>query len=75
MTALEISDKYEGVIKGSEGTIQTKNGRLDRETYVSLSSKSQPTFSDQRNLLYDLFERYLSLKKSFQEYDNADRCS
>ncbi|KAI1785405.1 hypothetical protein LXA43DRAFT_132191 [Ganoderma leucocontextum] len=62
-----------GVIKGSEGTVNTPRGHLDREVYIRLSPRSQPTFAAMRDRVYDIFERYLSLKRRRNERDDADR--
>ncbi|KIN94541.1 hypothetical protein M404DRAFT_380130 [Pisolithus tinctorius Marx 270] len=62
-----------GIIKGSELSLQFDNGTLDKNTYCSLSSRTNPTFSDQRECLYALFEAYSKLKRHHQHHDIADR--
>jgi len=62
-----------GVIKGSEDTIGTKQRCLERESYVLLSARSQGTFSQKRDDIYDLFIAYTKLKRQRQDYDAADR--
>ena len=62
-----------GVIKGSEDAVGTKDGCLDRESYKSLSVRSQGTFSHRRDDIYDLFMAYIKLKRQRQDYDAADR--
>ena len=61
-----------GVIKGSEDTVGTKQRCLDRESYKSLSIRSQATFSHKRDDIYDLFVAYTKLKGR-RDYDAADR--
>ncbi|PIL29941.1 hypothetical protein GSI_07852 [Ganoderma sinense ZZ0214-1] len=62
-----------GVIKGSEGTVNTAHGYLDREAYLKLGERSHPTFAALRDKVYDIFHRYLSLKRRRYERDDADR--
>ena len=68
-----VFGEFMGVIKGSEGTIGTKERCLDRESYRSLSVRSQGTFSHRRDDVYDLFIAYTKLKQQRQDYDAADR--
>jgi len=62
-----------GVIKGSEGAVGTQYRYLDRETYMSLSCRTQGTFAHKRDEIYDLFMAYTKLKRERQDYDAADR--
>ncbi|KAI1785417.1 hypothetical protein LXA43DRAFT_899902 [Ganoderma leucocontextum] len=62
-----------GVIQGSEETIDTPRGYLTRESYLELSTRSQPTFASMRGRIYDVFERYLLLKRRRREHDDAER--
>ncbi len=62
-----------GVVKGSEATLGTKEGRLTRTVYTSLSARSYPTFASQRDNLYSLFEAYVRLTRNRGECDPADR--
>lgn len=62
-----------GVIKGSEGAVGTQSRCLDRETYKSLSHRTQGTFAHKRDEIYDLFMAYTKLKHQRQDYDAADR--
>jgi hypothetical protein len=62
-----------GVIKGSEDTVGVKNRCLDRESYKLLSPRSQATFSNKRDDIYDLFIAYSKLKGQRWDYDAADR--
>lgn len=62
-----------GVIKGSEDTVGKKRRCLDRESYTSLSVRSQGTFSHKRDQIYDLFIAYEKLKRRNLDYDAADR--
>ena len=61
------------VIEGSEDTVGMKHRCLDRESYKSLSARSQGTVSHKRNDIYDLFMAYTKLKRERQDYDAADR--
>ena len=67
-----VFGEFMGVIKGSEDTIGTKDRCLDRESYRSLSARSQATFSHKRDDIYDLFMTYTKLKQG-SGYDAADR--
>ncbi|KAI6153131.1 hypothetical protein BKA82DRAFT_4349614 [Pisolithus tinctorius] len=62
-----------GIIKGSEMSLQFDDGTLDKNTYCGLPSRSNPTFSGQRELVYALFEAYSKLKRQRQHHDVADR--
>ena len=68
-----VFGEFMGVIKGSEDTIGTKRGYLDRKAYKSLSVRSQATFSHKRDDIYDLFTAYTKLKSGERDYDAADR--
>ena len=68
-----VFGEFMGVVKGSEDTIGTKSRCLDRESYTMLSSRSQATFSDKRDDIYDLFVAYDKLKRGQRDYDAADR--
>ena len=67
-----VFGEFMGVIKGSEDTVGTKNGCLDREAYNSLSFRTQATFSHKRDDIYDLFMAY-EKRKELLDYDAADR--
>jgi hypothetical protein len=62
-----------GVLKGSEMTINTAEGYLDRSTYTQLSHRAQSTFARSRDRIYSLFEAYLARKREIGGYDAADR--
>ncbi|KAF9647525.1 hypothetical protein BDM02DRAFT_3187952 [Thelephora ganbajun] len=62
-----------GVIKGSEEAVGTQQMCLDRETYRSLSCRTQGTFAHKRDEIYDLFMAYTKLRDQRQDYDTADR--
>jgi len=68
-----VFGEFMGVIKGSEDTIWTKHGCLDRESYKSLSVRGQGNFSHRRDDIYDLFVGYTKLKQRRRNYDAADR--
>jgi len=68
-----VFGEFMGVIKGSEDTIGTKHGCLDRESYKLLSVRGQGTFSHRRDDIYDLFVGYTKLKRQRRNYDAADR--
>lgn len=78
MTIVELDPvlvfrEFVGVIEGSENTVATRDGCLDRESYTSLSTRSQGTFSHKRGEIYDLFEKYKRRKERQGHYDAADR--
>ncbi|KAH9931251.1 uncharacterized protein B0H18DRAFT_929734 [Fomitopsis serialis] len=62
-----------GVIKGSEHSLTSEHGFLDKPSYLSLSHRTQATFANQRNVIYDLFLAYLKQKRRRGEWDAADR--
>ena len=68
-----VFGEFMGVIKGSEDAIGAKDRCLDREPYKLLSIRSQATFSQKRDDIYDLFMAYTKLKQKRGEYDAADR--
>lgn len=59
---LLLFNEFMGVIKGCEGALDSESGFLDRSTYENLSNRAYPVFAGRRNLVYDLFLRYLRLK-------------
>ncbi|CAG8450090.1 7512_t:CDS:10 [Dentiscutata heterogama] len=56
------------IIKGSNPEVEC----LSREEYLSVNTKKYPIFCD-RNVIYDLFERYEKMKKLNYDYDSIDR--
>ena len=58
---------------GSEDTIGSSQGYLDRTTYENLSQRGQSTFANQRKILYTIFEAYLAKKTQYGDFDVADR--
>ncbi|KAI6166607.1 P-loop containing nucleoside triphosphate hydrolase protein [Pisolithus thermaeus] len=62
-----------GLIKGSEKSLEFRNGALDKATYSNLSSRSNPAFSGERNVVYRIYEAYSKLKRQRQHHDVADR--
>ncbi|KAI6021206.1 P-loop containing nucleoside triphosphate hydrolase protein [Pisolithus marmoratus] len=62
-----------GVIKGSEKSLVFDDGALDKKTYCALLSRSNPTFSGQRECVYAIYEAYSKLKYQHQHHDVADR--
>lgn len=53
----------QGIIKGSEKSLEFPNHALDRATYENLTNGN-----------YSLFEAYQKLKRERRERDLADRC-
>lgn len=49
-------------IKGSVESLQSPQGYLTREQYQSMGKKRAGTFVEERDLLYDLFEKYEAYK-------------
>jgi len=68
-----VFGEFVGVIEGSENTVGTRHGCLDRASYKSLSVRSQGTFSHMRDDIYDLFMAYAEWKRERSDYDAADR--
>lgn len=62
-----------GVIAGSEGSLLSPDGCLDRDTYVNLSPRMYPVFASHRELVYGMFMLYLKRKRELDDYDSADR--
>ena len=62
-----------GVIKGSEISLQSEEGFMDREAYVNLSTRQQGTFAGRREIVYTLFEAYTKRRRERREWDAADR--
>ena len=63
-----------GVIKGSETTLETEKGFLDKMSYVNMSRRQQGTFASRREAVYALFQAYLRQKRERREWDAAERC-
>lgn len=61
-----------GVIKGSEASLGSSKGLLDRRTYEGLSSRACTAFSRERQQVYSLFEAYQK-RRPLGSYDAADR--
>ncbi|KAI6128067.1 hypothetical protein EDD16DRAFT_170251 [Pisolithus croceorrhizus] len=68
-----VFSEFMGVIKGSETAFHSPNGILDRQTYLNLSTRVYPVFSEDRHSLYSAFESYSKLKRERYGYDMADR--
>ena len=69
-----LSDlSLQGVIKGSESAILVPEGHLSRKAYIDLSNRTQPTFSANRDVVYNIFEAYQARKQERHERDVADR--
>ncbi|PIL29959.1 hypothetical protein GSI_07870 [Ganoderma sinense ZZ0214-1] len=68
-----VFGEFMGVIKGSELALGRQEGYLTEEAYNGLSHRTQGTFSNQREVVYKLFETYVKRKKMRGDYDAADR--
>jgi hypothetical protein len=68
-----VWSEFLGVISGSEGSLATENGYMDRESYERLSHRTQATFARQRGPVYELFQEYIHRKRASEGYDVADR--
>jgi hypothetical protein len=55
----------EGVIKGSEKSLKFENGHLDRETYLTLSHRTNPTFVTRREAIWEIFLATLRITRSW----------
>ena len=70
---VELFNSLIGIIKGSEKSLTCPDGFLDKDTYRNLSCRSHPTFANQREAVYALFEVYCKMKKEHRHHDAADR--
>lgn len=61
-----------GVIEGSETALNSESGYLDRSTYLALGATSQKIFAGRRDVVYDLFQKYLRYKPK-GSWDSAER--
>jgi hypothetical protein len=70
-----VWNEFQGVIRGSELSLQASGGALDRSTYESdmVSFRKQAAFARHRSRLYDLFEIYIKRKAENWDRDAADR--
>ncbi|PCH33046.1 hypothetical protein WOLCODRAFT_62498 [Wolfiporia cocos MD-104 SS10] len=68
-----VFGEFMGVIKGSELSLNSATGYLDKDAYLGLSHRTQGTFINQRELIYSLFMVYLKRKRERGDYDAADR--
>ncbi|KAJ7153648.1 P-loop containing nucleoside triphosphate hydrolase protein, partial [Mycena filopes] len=64
---------FAGVISGSEQALHGKSSCLDREAYFNLGERGHSVFTDQRERIYDLFEKYRSQKRRLGDRDAAER--
>ncbi|KAI5986328.1 hypothetical protein EDD15DRAFT_2373322 [Pisolithus albus] len=62
-----------GTIEGSEKSLGFHDRALDKNTYCNLPSRSNPTFSSQRHIIYAIYEAYSKLKHQRGHHDAADR--
>lgn len=68
-----VFSEFMGVIKGSALALDRTDRCLDRQTYETLSHRTQSTFSGQRGQIYALFKSYVKRKQEKGQYDAADR--
>lgn len=64
---------YSGVIRGSEQSLRSETGFLDKVGYLAVSHRQQGTFASRREAVYALFEAYLKKKREMRHWDAADR--
>ncbi|KAI6165389.1 hypothetical protein EDD17DRAFT_1754090 [Pisolithus thermaeus] len=62
-----------GTIEGSEKSLGFHDRTLDKNTYCNLPSRSNPTFSGQRHIIYAIYEAYSKLKHQRRHHDAAER--
>ncbi|THH32624.1 hypothetical protein EUX98_g1581 [Antrodiella citrinella] len=65
--------EFMGVLKGSEQTLHSETGYLTQQEYEALSHRSHGTFSNQRDMIYAIFQAYQQRKALLRHYDAADR--
>ncbi|KAI0693636.1 hypothetical protein BC835DRAFT_1415776 [Cytidiella melzeri] len=68
-----VYDQFIGVIKGSEGSLTSPNGCISRDEYVNFSRTATITRSEERHMIYNLFEVYIKHKMTRRQHDIADR--
>ncbi|KIY43108.1 hypothetical protein FISHEDRAFT_54171, partial [Fistulina hepatica ATCC 64428] len=68
-----VFNEIMGVIKGSEESCNYSERFLDRNSYTSLSTRKQSTFSEKRSIIYDIFEQYTKRKRLLGDCDAPDR--
>ncbi|PVG01897.1 hypothetical protein CPB86DRAFT_698462 [Serendipita vermifera] len=68
-----VWNEIQGVICGSEASLEEPRGFLDRDCYERLSVRKHAAFASHRSRLYDVFEGYNRLKRRKFESDAADR--
>ena len=59
-------------IKGTVESLLSKNGHMSQEEYNSIGRKKAPTFTGDRDVIYDMFKRYRKIcttKNLFNEFD------
>ncbi|KAG2090757.1 uncharacterized protein F5147DRAFT_787076 [Suillus discolor] len=66
-----VFSKFMGIVKGSEHAL-TCQGVLDRPNYIRLPHRSYPNFANQREMIYDIFEHYMKIKRQRRHHDVAD---
>ncbi|PRQ41353.1 putative hydrolase [Rosa chinensis] len=60
-------------IKGGLGALEACDGKLSREDYVQLSeSRASNLTSQEREVIYDIFQMYEKMKLEYGEFDLAD---
>lgn len=65
--------EIQGVLKGSELAVATKEGYIDEGTYVGLSERKNPAFVGERERVYRIFRLYCLRKGEAGMTDPADR--
>ncbi|KAJ6569465.1 hypothetical protein B0H19DRAFT_938852 [Mycena capillaripes] len=63
-----VFSEFMGVIMGSEEALTSESHYLDREVYLNVGERRQSTFADQREKIYDLFEKTHSILKYVQDH-------
>lgn len=59
-------------IKGSFEALNTKNGYLSEEQYISIGRKRAPNFTGERDKVYQLFWKYHQKKRQKKMFDECD---
>ncbi|KAG8956483.1 hypothetical protein FRC03_010813 [Tulasnella sp. 419] len=66
-----VWSEFMGVIKGSEQSLKAGKGYIDRDTYLSISSRLLPQAA--KSEVYSLFESYLKQKRDLGRVDPPER--
>ncbi|KAF8641227.1 hypothetical protein AX17_000861 [Amanita inopinata Kibby_2008] len=73
LDSYSVFNELLGVIEGSEKAAFSAQKHMDLSAYESLSGRTNPTFSNNRKVICDIFRDYQKRKMEVGDYDAADR--